>query len=69
MQKKICEVYGEGAITDGPCQKWFAKFCAGDFLLGDTPLSGRPVEVDSDKMETLTENNHCYTTQGYSQHT
>ena len=25
-QKKICAVYGEGAVTDGTCQKWFAKF-------------------------------------------
>ena len=25
-QKKICAVYGEGAVTDRRCQKWFAKF-------------------------------------------
>ena len=31
MQKKICAVYGEGAVTDQVCQKWFVKFCAGDF--------------------------------------
>ena len=24
--KKICAVYGEGAVTDQMCQKWFAKF-------------------------------------------
>ena len=30
-QKKICAVYGEGAVTDRTCQKWFAKFHAGDF--------------------------------------
>ena len=29
--KKIRAVYGEGAVTDRMCQKWFAKFCAGDF--------------------------------------
>ena len=33
MQKKICAVYGEGAVTDSTCQKWFVKFRAGDFLL------------------------------------
>ena len=27
-QKKICAVYGEGAVTDPTCQKWFAKFHA-----------------------------------------
>ena len=26
MQKKIYAAYGEGAVTDGTCQKWFAKF-------------------------------------------
>ena len=25
-KKKICAVYGEGAVTDRPCQKWFVKF-------------------------------------------
>ena len=22
----VCAVYGEGAVTDETCQKWFAKF-------------------------------------------
>ena len=56
MQKKICVVYGEGAVTDRICQKWSVKFCAGDFSLDDAPQSGRPVEVDSDQIETLIEN-------------
>ena len=37
------------------------KFCAGDFSLDNTPQSGRQVEVDSNQIETLTENNQCYT--------
>ena len=61
-KKKICAVYGEGAVTDRTCQKWFAKLCAGDFSLDDAPLSGRPVEVDSDQIKTLIENNQHYTT-------
>ena len=44
-------------MTDRTCQKWFVKFCAGDFLLDDAPRLGRPVEVDSDQIETLIENN------------
>ena len=43
------------------CQKWFAKFCATGFSLDDAPQLGRPTEVDSDQIETLTENNQCYT--------
>ena len=62
-QKKVCAVYGEGAVTDQTCQKWFAKFRDGDFSLDDAPWLGRPVEVDSDQIETLIENNQCYTMQ------
>ena len=48
IQKKICAVYGEGAVTDWMCQKWFAKFffailtfwpiifcCGADYTLED----------------------------------
>ena len=61
-QKKICAMYGEGAATDRTRQKWFAKFCAGDFSLEDAPWSSRPDEVDSDQIETLIENNQRYMT-------
>ena len=56
-------MYREGAMTDRTCPKWFAKFCAGDFSLDDAPRSDRPVEADSDQIETLIENNQRYTTQ------
>ena len=58
MQKKMCTVYGESTVTD---QKWFAKFRAGDFSLDDTSQSCRQVEVDSNEIETLIENNKLYT--------
>ena len=49
MEKKpICAVYGERAVADWTCQKWFVKFRAGDLSLDDARWSGRPVEVDSD---------------------
>ena len=57
MQKKICAVYGECTVTDRTYQKQFATFCAGDFSLDDAPWSGRLVEVDSNQIETLIENN------------
>ena len=43
------------------CQKWFAKFHSGDLSLYNAPQSGRPVEVNSDQIETLIENNQLYT--------
>ena len=48
-------------MTDQTCQKWFVKFHAGDFSLDDAPWLGRPVELYSNQMETLTENNQHYT--------
>ena len=61
--KKICAVCGEGAVTDRTCQKWFAKLTAGHFSLDFAPRSGRPVEVDSDQIKTIFENNQRYTIQ------
>ena len=46
-------MYGNGVVTEQTCQNWLKKFCARDFSLDDTPWSGRPVEVDSDQIETL----------------
>ena len=63
QKKKICAVYGEGAVTDQMCQKWFAKFSVRALSLNDFPRSGRWVEVDSDQIKTLIENNQNYTTQ------
>ena len=59
--KKNYVVYGEGAVTDQTRQKWFAKFRAGDFSLDDSSQSGKPVEIDSNHIETLTENNQPHT--------
>ena len=55
--KKHFTVYGEDAVTSRTCQKWFAKFHAGDFFLDDAHWLGRTVAVDSDQIETLIENN------------
>ena len=54
MQKKMCAVCGEAAVTD-QVSEVVAKFCAGDFQLDDAPWPGRPAEVDSDQIETLIE--------------
>ena len=64
MQKKICAVYGEGAVTDQTCQKWFVKFCAGGFSQDHTPCPwlGRPVEIDDNPSKALTKNSEYNTT-------
>ena len=48
-------------MTDSMCQKWFVNFHAGDFSLDGASWSGRRVEVDSDHIKTLIENNQYST--------
>ena len=50
-------------MTDQTCQKWFVKFHVGDLSLDDAPQLGGPVEVNGNQIETLIENNQCYTMQ------
>ena len=52
MQKEMCAVYREDAVTDRTCQKWFAKVCAGAFLLDGALWFGRPAEVGRDQIGT-----------------
>ena len=63
MQKKVCVVCGEGAVSDRMCQKWFVNFLGGDFLLDHAPWLGRSVEVDSNQIETLIESSQRFTMQ------
>ena len=51
QKRKFSAIYGEGALT--MCQKWFVKFCAGDFSLDNASWLGRPAEVYSNQIETL----------------
>ena len=48
-------MYGEGVMTDWMCQKWYINFLAEDL--------DRKVDVDSDQIEILIENDQHYTTQ------
>jgi len=34
-QKKICAVYGESAVDDSTCHKWFKKFRENNFNVSD----------------------------------
>ena len=47
--KKLCEVYEEGALRYTPVSNWFSKFRSDNFDVNDTPCSVRPVE-DETKM-------------------
>ena len=61
-QKKLYDVYGIKSLTYFQFQNWFACFRPGDFDLKDAPCSGRPTEVDDDKIKAKIENNRRSTT-------
>ena len=52
-----------GAHTVSMCPKLFLKFYARDFSLDNVPYVGRPIEVEHNQIETLTENNQLCTMQ------
>ena len=62
VRKKLYDVYDEQSLTESQCQNWFARFRSGDFELKDAPRSGRPTEVDDDKIKAMIENNRRSTT-------
>ena len=53
MQLKHTKRFVQCVEADHMCQKWFTKFCAGDFSLDNALWLSRPVEVDSNQIETL----------------
>lgn len=59
--KKICNVYGDDALTERVCQKWFAKFRSGDFDVSDASRSGRPAEIDSAVIKNTVDKNPSQT--------
>lgn len=60
--EKLRKVYGDNALQERQCQRWFTKFRTGNFNLNDALRSGRPTEVDDDKIKALIESNPRYTT-------
>ena len=62
-EKKNFVQYREKVLWLIKCVKSGSWFCAGDFSQVDAPWSCWPSEVDSGQIETLIENNQCYTIQ------
>ena len=63
MHKNICAIFGEGAVTEhvkSGLQSFVLEIS--DWTMNIPQLSS-PVEVDSNQIKTLLENNQCYTMQ------
>ena len=54
---KVCSVYGKDAISLCSCQRWFEKFRSGNLLVNNSSRTGRPTEIDTDKIKVLLDEN------------
>ncbi|KAL6419811.1 hypothetical protein ACFW04_008632 [Cataglyphis niger] len=59
--RTLRSVYGVDCLTERTYQNWFKKFRSEDFSLKDDQRSGRPSEVNDDKMKAIFESNRHIT--------
>ncbi|KFD64358.1 hypothetical protein M514_23382 [Trichuris suis] len=51
--EKIHAVYGEESVSDRAVRKWFSCFREGNFDRSDSARSGRPSDLDEEKLNAL----------------
>ena len=49
----ICKTMGQDIMSTRTAQRWFNQFNNGNYELNDLSRSGRPVEVDLDRLKSL----------------
>ena len=59
--RNLVEVYGEYALAESTCRKWFARIKSGDFGLEDEERPGQPKKFEDEKLEELLDNDCCQT--------
>ena len=57
----LVEVYGEHALAERSCPKWFARFKSGDFDLEDKERPGQPKKFEDEELEALLDEDYCQT--------
>ena len=55
------EIYGEHALAERTCQKWFARFKSGDFGLEYEERPGQPKKFEDEELEVLLDKDCCQT--------
>ena len=57
----LVEVYGEHALAEWKCQKWFARFKSVDFGLKDEERPRQPKQFEDEELEALLDEDCCQT--------
>ena len=55
------EVYGEHALAERMCQRWFARFKSGDFGLEDEERPGQSKKFEDEELVALLDEDCCQT--------
>ena len=55
----LVEVYGEHALSERTCQKWFSRFKSGDFGLEDEERPGQLKKFENEELEALLDKDCC----------
>ena len=53
------EVYSEHTLAERTCQKWFARFKGGDFVLEDKERPAQPKKFEDEELEALLDEDCC----------
>ena len=57
----LVEFYGEHALAEPTCQKWFARFKSGNFGLEDEERPRQPKKFEEEELEALLDEDCCQT--------
>ena len=57
----LVKVYGEHALAERTCQKWFARFKSSEFGLEDEERPGQPKKFEDEELEALLDEDCCQT--------
>ena len=57
----LVEVYGEHALAERTCQKWFARFKSGDFGMENEERPGQPNKFEDEELKALLDEDSCQT--------
>ncbi|RCN43089.1 hypothetical protein ANCCAN_10922 [Ancylostoma caninum] len=65
--RSLCNAFGEDAISERQCRRWFDRFHNGDESLEEEEHQRRRQAVDSDALKEAVESDPCQTTRALAQ--
>ena len=63
----LVEVYGEHALAERTCHKWFARFKSDDFGFEDEESPGQPKKFEDEELEALIDEDCCQTQEKFAE--